>query len=166
MTEVLRKRPPFDEADAAHKRRARTSTFTISQRDFQKRVRFRDTQGYSYAVPLSSDAIYKTYVTNGTVDRDRNDDDNDNDNDTEVPLDGKRVMLYLRKPRTSRLVPLPSGTIELLDMATQKLYTATVSLVVVSQMNKPGHLIVEDLVDTGRRAKSSDFTGKRSSNSD
>ena len=162
MALVLRKRPPFGGTDVAQKRRARTSMFTISQRDFQKHVRFRDSQGYTYALPLGTDSLYRQYVDNGTVDSDRHELDDAN----EVPLGGRRSMLYLRKPRTKTLVPMPNGTIELLDLATQKLYTATVSLVVTSQMNKPGHVILEDLVDTCRRAKSASFTGKTRTESD
>lgn len=156
MALVLRKRPPFGGTDDARKRRARTSLFTISQRDFQKYVRFRDAQGYTYALPLGTDSLYRQYVENGTIDSDKK----ELGEEREVPLGEHSSMLYLRKPRTKKLTPQPSGQIELLDLATQKLYTATVSIVVTSQMNRPGHIILDKLVDTGRRAKGKDFTGQ------
>jgi hypothetical protein len=152
---LTRKRPSFAHPDAMFKRRAHTAATTISQREFSKRIRFRDSRGYSFAVPLRADTIYEQYVRNGTIG-----DAGQGEPDSEAPLDTKNVMLYMRKPRTKQLVPLPSGELELLDLATQRVFEAHVSFVISSNMNKPGHIILDRLRDTGRISTKSNFTGK------
>jgi hypothetical protein len=141
--------------DAAEKRRARAATISISQREFAKRIRFRDENGYSYAVPLRSDPIFSKYATNGVIA-----DAGSGDPDDEAPLTTSRVMLYLRKPRTKILVPLPTGAITLLDLESNRVFVAHVNMIVSSRMDKPGHIILDSLADTGRIAKKSDFTGQ------
>lgn len=138
------------------KRRYKNSQFgAISQREFAKRIRFRDTNGYTYAVPHQSDNIFVKYVSSGVV---RLHGKLEGNPEAEAPLDTDKVVLYLRKPRTKNLVPIPQGKITLLDMETQSVYEARVSLVITSQMDKPGHIILEQLVNTGRVGKSADFS--------
>ena len=142
--------------DSSRKRRARNAQFTISQRDFAKRVRFVDSAGYKYAVPLVSDSLYEQYVKTGMVDFNAPTADT-LPQDGEAPLDTTTVMLYFRKPRTRELKVLPTADVTLFDMETHRVFEARVSLVVSSQMNKPGHMLLENLVDTGRIGNAADF---------
>jgi hypothetical protein len=141
--------------DSSRKRRVRSALFSISQRDFAKRVRFVDAAGFKYAVPLVSDTLYEQYVKTGMVDL--NEPLDKMPADSEAPLDTDKVMLYFRKPRTKQLEALPSGDVTLLDMESHRVYEGRISLVVSSQMNKPGHMLLENLVDTGRTGNAADF---------
>lgn len=157
MSSPLGKRAYLANIDSAQKRRARNDLFTVSQREFAKRIRFRDANGYTYAVPFVADTLYHQYTRNGTIHLVEPLEDKP---DSEVPLSTDKVMLYMRKPRTRNLVPLPTGTITLLDLEKNTLVEARVTIVVSTQMNKPGHIILENLVDTGRVATTTNFSGK------
>jgi hypothetical protein len=153
----LGKRAFLSHIDSARKRSARSELFTISQREFAKRIRFRDANGYTYAVPFVGDTLYSQYTRTGMI---RLVEPLSEKLDSEVPLTTDKVMLYVRKPRTRNLIPLPTGTVLLLDMEKNTLVEARVSIVVSTQMNRPGHIILENLVDTGRVATKENFSGK------
>jgi hypothetical protein len=144
---------PTLDSDSAIKRRVRSSAFTVSQREFSKRLRFRDEDNNTYAVPLVGDPILQNYVARNMIDL-KSDDLNKFNDDEEVPLSGDRVLLYFRKQRRRQVSAVPSGERTLIDLETHKLYSAKIELVVAKKNGAPGHVLLSEFVDTGRRSTS------------
>jgi hypothetical protein len=69
--------------DKSVKRETERSMFGVSQTEFNRRVRFRDRAGYRYAVPRSTNALYRSYLRKRMINPLENGDDDDERDEAE-----------------------------------------------------------------------------------
>lgn len=134
---------------ASMKRRSRKKMFTLSQTEFAERKRFIDIQGNEYALPREDDALYVAKLRSGMVDPIENLVHTDEDH-TRVRSSPGKALLYIRKHRGKKISARPMGVIEILDLESKYIYTATVRMVMFDGDDKHGHMLVKDMTRTRR----------------
>jgi hypothetical protein len=88
--------------DQSAKRVTEKSMFGVPQAEFNRRVRFRDRAGYRYAVPRSTNALYRSYVRKRMINPIENGDDEEGEDSEDGDGGGESIEEEEEEATTTR----------------------------------------------------------------
>jgi hypothetical protein len=122
----------------------------LSRDVFSRRVRFRDAQGFRYALPSRSDPLYASLLENNEIDEATDSMANEFEPFAGGSQSRRAYMLFVRRPATHIKRPIPEigSLLRLLDINTKRTYQGRLAKFIVRGKTSGGFVILEDVAES------------------